>query len=69
MPCMLKTLHSSTHYLDTPHRARSMADNPEIVINSPADGVAIALMVIFFGLLGTAIVLIAVSCSNRLQEK
>lgn len=69
MPCILKAVHSSTHYRRIPQRTRSMAENPGIVVESPADAAMIAMMVIFFALLGMVIVLIAVFCSKRSLEK
>lgn len=69
MPCILRTIHSSKHYHEVPHCTRSTADNPGLVAKSSGDAAVIALMVIFFALLSTAIVLIAVFCSKRSLDK
>ena len=71
MPCLLKTIHNSGHYHAgthprIPHCAR---DNPGIIAKDPQDAAFIALMVLFFALLGTAIALIAVYCSRRKLDR
>lgn len=70
--CIVKTLHSSSYYTRQPLYARSeeaMADNPAIDVRNSWNAAATALMVVFFALLGTAIVLIAVYCSRRKLER
>ena len=83
MPCLLKTLHSTTYYTSSssPMRlhARSAAEaaasavagktNPGIVADSAHDAAALALLIAFFALLGTAVVLGAVYFSKRALER
>lgn len=70
MPCVLRSLHSSNYYSHhRHHNSDAEKKSPGFVADSAHDVAALALMIVFFTLLGTAIVLAAVYFSKRALDR